>query len=135
MAQSTHTITLPVRRCDVQCLTGKPFASAHAGEVFYSVAAALKYHSKQHTELLKALTATGLVGAVTDPKKPFTGTILAPTDAAFKRLSSAPSTADLKNILLNHVLKDELVLPGEVKEGTKYATAFPGHNVQFKFST
>jgi len=105
-----------------------------SGKVFYSVAAAVKYYSSNHAELLKALTATGLIKDVTDPKKPFKGTILAPTDAAFKKLTSTPSTADLKNILQYHVLSDKLVLPGAVKEGTKYATAFTGHNIQFKFS-
>ena len=105
-----------------------------AGEVFYSVADALKYHSEKHTELVKALTAAGLLGAVTDPKKPFTGTILAPTDAAFKALKVTPSRDQLKNILLYHVLKDELVLPTDHKSGTKYATLLPGHTVQIKLS-
>jgi len=105
-----------------------------SGDVFYSVADALKYHSKHHTELVKALTAAGLIGAMTDPKKPFTGTILAPTEAAFKKLTITPSNDQLKNILLYHVLKDELVVPGNIKAGTKYATLFPGHSVQFKYS-
>jgi uncharacterized surface protein with fasciclin (FAS1) repeats len=105
------------------------------GDVFYSVSDALKFHSKNHAELVKALTAAGLTGAVTDPKTPFTGTILAPTDAAFKRLTSTPSKDQLRNILLYHVLKDELVLPGGVKAGTQYATLFPGHSVSFKFAT
>jgi uncharacterized surface protein with fasciclin (FAS1) repeats len=99
------------------------------------VADALKFHSKNHAELVKALTAAGLLGAVTDPKKPFTGTILAPTDAAFKRLTSTPSKDQLRDILLYHVLKDELVLPGGVQAGTEYATLFPGHTVDFKYTT
>jgi len=106
-----------------------------SGNVFYSVADALKYYSKHHTELVKALTAAGLLGAVTDPKKPFTGTILAPTDAAFKALKVTPSKDQLKNILLYHVLKDEVVLPTDHKAGTKYATLLPGHSVQLKLYT
>jgi len=105
-----------------------------SGNVFYSVADALKYHAKQHTELVKALTKAGLIGAVTDPKKPFTGTILAPTDAAFKKLTATPTPDQLKNILLYHVLDKELIFPTGVKSGTSYATLFPGHAVQIKLS-
>jgi len=106
-----------------------------SGDVFYTVADAIKYHSIHYTELIKALTAAGLLKDLMDPKKPFKGTFLAPTDAGFKKLSSTPAMADLKKVLLYHVLKDKLVLPGAVTEGTKYATALPGHSVQFKFST
>jgi uncharacterized surface protein with fasciclin (FAS1) repeats len=105
-----------------------------SGSVFTSIASALKYHSKKHTELVKALTTAGLMSAVTDPKAPFTGTILAPTDAAFKKLTITPSKAQLKDILLYHVLKDVVVLPTDHKSGTKYATLLPGHTVQIKLS-
>jgi uncharacterized surface protein with fasciclin (FAS1) repeats len=105
-----------------------------AGSIFYSVAAALKYHAEKHTQLVSALTRAGLLSAVTDPKKPFTGTILAPTDAAFKQLTITPSKDQLRNILMYHVLKEKVVLPTTHKSGTKYATLLPGHSVQIKLS-
>jgi uncharacterized surface protein with fasciclin (FAS1) repeats len=110
------------------------FPSCIAGNIFYSVAAALKYHSEKHTQLVSALTRAGLLRTVTDPKKPFTGTILAPTEAAFKALAISPSKDQLRNILLYHVLKDQVVLPTTHKSGTKYATLLPGHTVQIKLS-
>jgi len=106
-----------------------------SGNVFYTVGDAFKYHDVHHSELFKALKTAGLLGAVMDSKKPFTGTIFAPTNAAFKALTIKPTPDQLKDILRYHVLKEEIVLPADLKAGAKYATFFPGHTVQIKMST
>jgi len=67
--------------------------------------------------LLKAATAAGLVGTLSDPDA--TLTVFAPTDEAFKGVNVAALLLDtkaLKNILLNHVL-DSVVMSTDLSDG------------------
>jgi transforming growth factor-beta-induced protein len=74
------------------------------------------------TTLVSALSAAGLVPAVSDPKA--TLTVFAPTNAAFAALTSVPS--DLKPILLYHVLGSTVyadqVTTGYAKTLSSYMT-------------
>jgi transforming growth factor-beta-induced protein len=65
------------------------------------------------TKLAEALTAAGLVDDLKG-EGPFT--VFAPTDAAFAKLSAAPTGDALKNVLLYHVLNGT-VGPVDLKEG------------------
>lgn len=65
------------------------------------------------TKLAAALTAADLVTTL-QGKGPFT--VFAPTDAAFAKLATVPTGADLKNVLLYHVVAGA-VGSGDLKAG------------------
>jgi transforming growth factor-beta-induced protein len=65
------------------------------------------------TKLAEALTTAGLVDDL-QGEGPFT--VFAPTDAAFEKLSAAPTGDALTNVLLYHVLQGA-VGPADLKEG------------------
>jgi len=98
-------------------------------KVFPSIAAAVEYHKTKHSALIKALKDAGLLGTLTDAKKPFKGTILAPTNDAFAALKATPK--DLKSVLLYHVLPEVVVLPQGIDNKKTFATLYTGHSVTF----
>jgi transforming growth factor-beta-induced protein len=79
------------------------------------------------TKLAEALTAAELVDDLKG-EGPFT--VFAPTDAAFAKLSAAPTGEALKNVLLYHVLSGT-VGPAELKENLA-AKTLGGSPVLFK---
>jgi len=102
-------------------------------KTFTSLSAALAFHKAHHAKLAAAIEKAGLTSVVADPKTPFKGTILAPTNAAFEA-APALTAAQLKDVLTYHVLPANVPLLAGIRKQKTFATAFKGHDVTFTYA-
>jgi uncharacterized surface protein with fasciclin (FAS1) repeats len=102
--------------------------------VFSTPGAALSYWGPRgFSSFTDALKKAGLFTTLSSSK--FSGTVFAPTNAAFTAASKAAaglSTEGLKAVLLYHVLPEARTIPKGVQNGAQYETLDKGHKIGIK---